>query len=83
MQFPAFRRDIALTSVQSTVAPVCSFEQFVEFFVDQGARPGRLVIREDLPHIAVMRAGIRIGLTFTFEILDEGPRMIAARTAAA
>jgi hypothetical protein len=83
MQTTMFRRDELLRSVPVIAVPRVSFEEFVALFVDLTARPGVLVIREDLPHIDVMRAGIRIGLTFTFEDFDDGPRMIAARAAQA
>lgn len=83
MQATIYRRDALLAAVRCTTSPVVTLTEFVELFVETVLGRGRLVIREDLPHIDVMRAGIRIGLTFTFEDFDEGPRMVAHRAAAA
>lgn len=61
--------------------------EFVRYFVEGGeaspAAPRELVIRDDLPHIDAMRAGIRLGFTFSIEDRGGLPRFIAHPPAAA
>jgi hypothetical protein len=55
--------------------------EYIRYFVEGGesspAAPTELVIRDDLPHIDAMRAGVRLGLTFSIEDRDGLPRLIA------
>lgn len=58
------------------LSPWCSLEEFKRLAVD-AEEDGELVISDDMPHIDVMRAGIRLGYTFRVEERRGSVRLIA------
>ena len=61
------------------VSPLCSYADFLSQCVASRSPDGELVIADDLPHIAVMRAGIHLGFTFSIEERGGVPRLVARR----
>lgn len=65
------------------VSPFIPLQEFLDRCVEAIEDAGcRLVIRDDVPHIGVMRAAINLGLEVTVATVDGRVRMIARKAAA-
>jgi|HubBroStandDraft_2_1064218.scaffolds.fasta_scaffold93696_1 hypothetical protein len=57
------------------------YSQFVQLFVESETQAGELVIRDNLPAIDAMRAGVLLGLKFTVKELEGVKRLTASKAA--
>jgi hypothetical protein len=57
------------------------YSEFCELFVESKTRAGELVIRDNLPAIDAMRAGVLLGLKFTVKELEGVKRLTASKAA--
>lgn len=60
---------------RSPVIPVLSMPEFVLLYVDQQFAD-RVVIKDGLPLVDVMRVGAKLGMTFEIETFGTEPRVI-------
>lgn len=60
------------------ISPFLNFAEFVKQCVEKvDTVRSELVIRDDLPHIGVMRAAVNLGLSVTIADIDGRVRMVA------